>query len=237
MECCKTLGLENKVDSPLSAFNNILVQIGNELNNVYGIDVFATNNCLFLDSSMLLFNCIKILKVDDKICLKFSGYVSEKNIKYIRITLDKFRTLKTIFNKYLFIMNDVRKNYDDSVSVEYINSIIDDIYNDPNVHRKIYLVPLKNKIFENYDKTFDKPVLDKTLEIVLLRYSYIITFVNNGPVYVKYSLIRVLSSDLSESNSIENLRFLEKEVIKSGMLKKDDDLHTFLVKLLIYGEF
>lgn len=238
METCQTLGLINKIDSPVSAFNNILLQINKEISNIYQTDVFKTQNCIFFDDSMLLFGFIKFQKINNEIGFKFTGFITDNLEKYVRITLDNSDKLRNIFNKYLFLLNDVQNNFDKSVSIRYINTIIDDInsFDEKQLVNQYYLIPLKEKIFKNYDN-FKEVERDKTLEVILLKYSYLITFAINGPKQVKFTIFRVLSSDLDESKSLNNIRFLEKEIIKNGLIQKGKQLRIFLTKLLIYGEF
>lgn len=230
METANTLGIGKKVESPLAAFNNFMIDLGKELQDIYNYDVFGTNNCMFEDESILLFGFIRLMRVNNGMGIKFNDVITDDNYKVVKYTLASKSELSSIFFKYLFILNDVRHNYDDSISSKYVENIIEEIQKNDKFEDKVYLIPFKNKIFKNYDK------IDPLLEKLFTRYTYVLNVKHNGPIQYRWKLIRLLSSELNESYSLENIRPLEKEIIREGLVQKEN-IYQFMVKLMYYGEF
>lgn len=241
MESCNTLNIGSemyhKIESPLAAFNNFMIDLGEELKELFDEDLFESNNVLFDDENICLFGFIKILRRNkSEIDLKITGLVNKKRSEKLKIVLDNFNTITGIFYKYLFILNDVRSNYDDSISSKYVEKIYEDIIKLDNekLSNKIYLVPYQNKIFRNYDGTNKN--IDPSLDSLLKRYTYVINFLKLGYKKYQWNLIKIFSTDLNESYSIENIRPLDKEYLQQGEVS-GDDLYQFLIKLMYYGEF
>lgn len=230
METVNTLGIGKRVESPMAAFNNFMIDLGKELQDIYKYDVFGTNNCMFEDESILLFGFVKLMRVNNIMGIKFNDVITDDNYKIVERTLSSKNELSSIFFNYLFILNDIRHNYDDSISSKYVENIIKEIRETDKFEDKIYLVPYKNKIFRNYDK------IDPSLEKLFTRYTYVLNVRNNGPIQYRWKLIRLLSSELNESYSIENIRPLEKEIIREGLIQKEN-IYQFMVKLMYYGDF
>lgn len=232
-----------KIEAPISAFNNLLIQISDRLEDIYiskntnelclgkkrTKNALFINQLLFEEKCITIFGSIKILLVNNEICFKFHGTYDSKKIHLVRKTFENVNELKQIFQHYLFIISSISNNLDDSVSQKYVDSIFEQINLgtvDPN---KMFLIPHKNKIKHLYDES--NPVLDKLYN----RYSYIVKFRRNDRTF-NAKLIRALSSELNESKSMDNVRFEDVEQIKEVTLPIND-LQKFLIDLFYYGNF
>lgn len=230
MDSFNTLKIGEKIDSPMSAFNNFIIELGNEISNIYDVDVYKTNNCVFYNDNILLFGFIKLIQKGNEIILKLTSEVNNKKFGLVRKTLDNFDKLSSIAFRYLFILNDIQKNYDDSVSAKYVEDFYNKVINLHKCQSCHCLVPFKNKILKCYDKD-SKEILSKLYN----KFSYILEVYYKENNYFKCNLVKVLSSDLNESNSIENIRPLEKEILNSNVISKEN-IYKFLTNLMYYGE-
>lgn len=223
------LNCVEKIDSPLSIFNNIMLEIGKELSDIYNYDLFDTNNCIFDNESMLLFGFIKFTKYENNdISVQFKKKLTINDFELVNTTIENWKDIKPIIYRYFLMYETITENLDSSVNIEYVHSILNDIRKS-NLNSKIYLIPYKNKIFRNFDDCNDK-----TLENIFCKFSYVLNLMKTTKDYLKFNIIRVLSSDLSESNSIESIRPLEKDYIYEGTVKTKN-VGKFLKNLMIYG--
>jgi hypothetical protein len=218
-----------KIESPLSAFNNILNQIVNKLLLLYDKkqnDVDFVNSLLFEENAITILGKIKIVYKQEKIGLKFLGIFD--NYDLIHKTLKNELELKQIFQHYLFTISSLTNNFDSSISQKYVDNIIEQVQK-PDYDKNIYyVIPYKNKIKHLYD------VNDKLFENLYTKYSYVLKLDSNRLTF-SYNLLRVLSTDLNESKSLENLRFEDIEVLKTDTLPINR-LSNFLTDLFYYGE-
>lgn len=218
-----------KIDSPLSAFNNVLNQIVNKLLKIYDKnqnDIDFVNSLLFEENAITILGKIKFVYKHEKICLKFLGIFDNYDLIYK--TLKNDLELKQIFQHYLFTISSLTNNFDSSISQKYIDNIIEQIQK-PNYDKNIYyIIPYKNKIKHLYDSK------DKLFENLYNKYSYVLKIDSNRLTF-SYNLLRVLSSELNESKSLENLRFEDIEVLKNDTLPINR-LSIFLTDLFYYGE-
>jgi len=220
------------IASPLSSFNNFIVKISDEVNEIFYPDsennyMLNNNQIIFEDFSMTIFNFIKIYYENSEILFKFTCGLNDEKMDIVEHYIENKQELIAIFKKYLFIISEVAQNYDDDISQKYVKTIFDKVRKISG-DSEMFLLPYKNKINHLFDAN------DETLRKLYHKFSYGVVFTNNK-TKVNYKLLRVLSSDLDESKSIENIRFLEKETIKSGTISMCS-LNQFLIKLYYYGE-
>ena len=238
--------LYKRIESPLSAFNNVINQLTEKLQAIYTdgescknfsyLKKYANQNflsqLLFENKSITVFGCIKIMLVEEDIVFKFNGNFSSPKLDMIQKTIEHKYELKQIMQQYLYIVDSVSNNYDASISHRYIESIYDSLMNESSKNKNInqmFLVPYKNKIKHLYDCD------DKCLEKLFNRYTYVIKFSRKSNSSFNYKLNRVLSSELDESKSIENIRFEDVETLREDTLPIEK-LNNFLVNLYYYGE-
>ena len=151
------------------------------------------------------------------------------DLSLIQKTIDNQKELYSLFQYYLFIVNSMENNnFDDSVSLKFINSLYEQLMNKKIDNNQYFLLPYKNKIKHLYDNK------DKTLDNLYNRFSYLIKFDINRNM-IRYSICRCLSSENKETFSIENLRFEDIEIINSSNISYND-LQMFLTNLFYYGE-
>lgn len=218
-----------KIESPISAFNNIIYQFIVELNEIFEIESSdinnqKTSNFIFDNNSIIFFERIKVFYLNNKMQLMLLTPIHEKKMYILRTITNRFSDIANILYRYLYMLNSITNNYDLSISNGYINSIISDIKN-KTYKDKYYSIPYKNKIFNEVET-------DKTVENLYNKFTYLLEF-NNIDGNLQYNIVRCLSSDLDESKSIHNIKFLEKEKIANGIVS---DIRKFLIKLMRYGE-
>lgn len=218
-----------KIESPISAFNNIIYQFIVELNEIFEIESSdinnqKTSNFIFDNNSIIFFERIKVFYLNNKMQLMLLTPIHEKKMYILRTITNRFSDIANILYRYLYMLNSITNNYDLSISNGYINSIISDIKN-KTYKDKYYSIQYKNKIFNEVET-------DKTVENLYNKFTYLLEF-NNIDGNLQYNIVRCLSSDLDESKSIHNIKFLEKEKIANGIVS---DIRKFLIKLMRYGE-
>lgn len=219
-----------RIDSPLSAFNNIMIDISKQLEKIYLDDsnknIDFINNLIFENTSITICGTVKIMYLETikKFTIKFLGCYDSNNIDIVKITVDNTPTLFSILQYYMFMVSTFSGNIDLSISQAFIDSIYESILRKEN---KTYLIPYKNKIKHLYDSN------DNTLDKLYNRFSYMITFVNNEK-RIKYSLKRVLSSELNESKCLDNIRFEDCETLLTNSID-NCYLQKFLIDLFYYG--
>ena len=216
------------IDSPLSAFNNFILNIGEDLNKIFGTNLYAENNVLFDNDGILLFGYIRLSLKNNEFVFKINTEINKYNKDNIRVLFDNYYSLETILYKYLFTLNLVTNNFDDSISYRYLDLLVDECFKLDKDNNKYYLIPYKNKI--------SKLRNDTTLQNLLNRYSYLLEVRCNGPKQFEVLLLRVLSSELNQNNSIDNVKFLEKEIIRKSIITKEY-FPKFINDLMIYGEY
>lgn len=216
------------IDSPLSAFNNFILNIGEDLNKIFGTNLYAENNVLFDNDGILLFGSIRLALKNNEFVFKINTEINKYNKDNIRLLFDNYYSLETILYKYLFTLNLVTNNFDDSISYRYLDLLVDECFKLDKDNNKYYLIPYKNKI--------SKLQNDTTLQNLLNRYSYLLEVRCNGPKQFEVLLLRVLSSELNQNNSIDNVKFLEKEIIRKSIITKEY-FPKFINDLMIYGEY
>ena len=122
MSALKTL-IGEKIESPLSAFNNFMIDISKEFDNIFYPNAKKTNQLLiknqilFEDKTITLFNFIKIIYSNEKFVYQFCGLIDSHRGDLIKICLENQTKIFQIFQKYLFIYNDIRSNYDETISL------------------------------------------------------------------------------------------------------------------------
>jgi hypothetical protein len=229
-----------EIDSPLSAFNNFQLQISDKLNDVvYGpYSKIAKSNQLNL-KSQLIFNSDSIVIMGFvKLCLDRNDMkmqmlkaLDKEELEVVTALQRNFIVVETCFFQYIQMYNRIAIGYND-VPNALIRNIINMI-EQPRHHDKLidscFLLPFKSKVggkLENDAQIF--------MNKMYSRFEYIIKFKPLTKATCQYSIYRVQSSDLNESRSVENTRYLEKDVLHTDTLKVDD-AERFVVNLFCYG--
>jgi hypothetical protein len=228
-----TPGVGKKIESPLSAFNNLLIQISDKIELIYfpkkkEKNISFINKLLFEEKSITIFGNIKIIFEKNEIGLKFCGFFTDTSL--IKITLENQAELFQIFQNYLYIIDSLTMNFDDSISQKHVESLFNQIKSGKVDSNQFFILPYKNKINHLYDSSKN----DKSLEKLFNRFSYVIKFNVENKQTFQYKFYRVLSTNLNESKSLENIRFEDIELLKENNVSFSK-LQHFLVDLFYYG--
>lgn len=217
-----------KIQAPVAAFNNFILEIGKEFQQIFGEDLYAENNVMFDNTGIILFGVFRLWCDKNSIQLKINTSINHSNIEQLNKILSNLNALEGIIYKYLFTLNQIAENIDDSVSYKYCETIVSECLSLQKNNDKTYLIPYRNKIYNLFDK-------DETIQNIFNRYTYVLNVRSNGPKQVEVKMVRLLSSELSQ-NSVDNIKILEKEIIRKCLLTKNY-FPKFINKLMFYGEF
>jgi hypothetical protein len=233
-----------EIKSPLNNYHNIILKISNQINEIFDDNfvnlsfkseiekaktnkLLSGNRIIFTNNSICLFSFAEIKFVDDNFILYIKdGIVSENNLGILQKIFDNYNTLKMLFTEYYYVVQVVLNNYDASIAYKMVNTIYNTLVRHKSFSEISFLLPYKEKI-EKYDKT---------LVNLYSKFEYVISFLYKTNNYFSYSVKRVVSSELSVTNSIDNLNYLEKETIKEGSVHINE-LEDFLKNIYFYGRF
>lgn len=242
--------LTNFNDSPLIIAQKILKNISENLSLVFyqNKDTLVLNNeILFQDKSIVLFGFIKLIlfkpsedSKDFELRLRFIGDVNPLTAGiYINIALREQTILYQELVNYCFLMEFFNEKFDDSINIEMINQVSEQIINSIGsggncLSSKYWLIPYQNKIERNYDKS--EPIKNSN---IWNKYSYILRIkirkAPNQKDVIYYQIWKVYDNNLDKSKSIENLRFLEEDLIVENVLDRNK-IFKFVYNLFYYGE-
>ena len=238
------------IEPPISAFNNIISDITQIISDIIFKRNFNNQSELRMFTALKhghnltnLFNLAKedkIFFVDDSIMILgfFKLYLHDNNmlVKVLKpgLTWEELSILSAIYNnydlitqqffRYIMMFNRITKNFDD-VPTELINQIIKTIKS-KKVPTCSYLLPFKNKLTKNDVETnWD----------LYKNYEFVITFkLDKSKNRFSYSIIKVLSDEVKMSNSLEQIRYTEKDLIKTDTINFLDT-EEFITQLFCYG--
>lgn len=220
-----------EIESPLSAFNNFILEISNELSTIFypkeKENILLKNNKIFFEDKVInLFGFIKIENENENFFFRFNGKINETKMELIHICYKNKCSIFQIYQKYLHLYSMINSNYDNEISHKYVEMVYNKILKKHTT--EIFLIPYKNKIYRTFDT-------EKTYLFNLMnKFQYGIEFTKENS-FVNYNIIRLLSSDLNESKSIENIRFFEKEYIHTDKIKSEN-LKETLINIFYYGK-
>lgn len=239
--------LANFNDSPLIICQKIIKDISENISQIYYSDkdaIVINNEIIFQDKSILLFGFMQLKLVKPKadvdfteIRIKFIGDVDiTKYAQIIEITVKERNMLYQELLNYCFLMEFFNKKFDDSITIDMVKQVssqIENIYRSGINTNKYWLIPYQNKIERLYDKS--QPIKNAD---IWNKYSYILKVKirkESKPV-MYYQLWKVYDNNLDKSKSIENLRFLEEDLLMEYVLPQDK-IYKFIYNLFYYGEF
>jgi hypothetical protein len=230
---------------PINNYHNIILRISNQINELFDdsfiSDSFKSeiaksktnklllnNHLIYTNDSIILFNLVEIKSFnDDTIIYIKDGIINNNNYELILRVMKYYDELKLLFNQYYYIVNVLMNNYDTTISLKIVNTIYRTVlksYDRDNV----FLLPYKSKIKKLVDN-------DKTIENLYNKFEYIIVFKRKVNNYIEYSIQRVLSSEKSITKNIDNLNYLEKEILLNGSIMVNS-FEEFLKNLYFYGK-
>lgn len=217
-----------KIDSPISAFNNILVKITSDIQKIYlpkekDNQASFINKLIFRNDSIIILNKIEIKFIKNEFNFKFHGNFDINSLTNIQISFENKEKLEEILLFYLFTIRKITNNLDFALQETFVKNIENEILRGVESQ---YIIP--------YDKKIGK-LYDKTLINIMNRYSYVLKASLKPDEKISYKLCRVESNNLSQSKSLENIRYENIEVIKEGLIS-NKNLAEFIHYLFYYGE-
>jgi hypothetical protein len=230
-----------EIESPLSAFNNFQLQISDRLNDViYGpySRVAAPNqlniksDLIFNSDSIIIMGFVKLMVERNEMLVHALKPMGPEEMKIMQSINRNMLEVETCFFQYLQMYNRVCLGYND-VPNQLIRNIVNMIEK-PKYHdlltNSYFLIPYKSKIggkLENQQVFMQK---------MYNRFEYIIKFSQNNSVSFNYTIFKVLSSDLNENRSLDNVRFLEYDKLYGSVVRMED-AEKFVINLFCYGNF
>jgi len=236
-----------EVESPLSAFNNIQIQITNDLSNaIYGSEVLSkipnqlniSSNIIFEDGTITLLGILKLILHKNEMLVKVLKPLNQQELTILGKVNEAHGIISASFYQYLQMYRRIAFGYDD-VPTQLINTIVNGIETKTIKSDKKFLIPFKNKVGTKLTEE-QEGVEDKTMYIenflcnIYNRYEYVIQFEIESKTNFIYKISKVLSSELNENKSLENIRFLEQDVLKTDTIHIRD-AEKFVVSLFCYG--
>jgi hypothetical protein len=241
-------------DTPITTYNNLLVKICDKLNQIYyggnsrnsrkgtkdvENQLILQSRIIFENNTIKLFGFMIIGYSTDLLTqgvkLKFIGDITKEKFQIIQKTLANINDIQTMIFDYVFTQNYLFNKYDDSVTHNQIMNIYNQIKSGKYLYKNnevsqaigIFLVPYKNKLrIDNNPDLFG----------LLTKFDYGIEFIPITARQYRYNLKMLVSQELDESKSIQNLRYKEINTIKTGIVDVND-LMDFLQNLFYFGEF
>ena len=225
--------LYKEIESPLSAFNNIQLDIANTLNEIiYGEktkvnQLTLKSHIIFESDSIAIMGFMRFIQHKDELFIKILKPINKYELDILTLINKNLPEVNKCFFRYIQMYNKIASGYDD-VPQQLINIITKSIINN-NFDDTQYLIPYKNKIGKNLFKKENS-----FMESIFHRYEYIIKFSNDSKLYFNYKIFKVLSSELNENKSLENVRYWENDMLKTGTVTKID-AEKFIINLFCYG--
>ena len=198
----------------------------------------------------MLLDFIKLILHKNELLIKILKPLNQEELEIINNLHNNYELLSMNFFQYIQMYNNIAKNYDD-VPTKLIETITKFIVEQNLDENNCFLIPFKNKIGIKYDTYLNddiiqninvndekilSPIKNQYFNNVFNRYQYVIKFNFPNKTIFEYRIYKVLSSELNESkNLLENIKYLEQDMIKKGTLKKHQ-ANIFVNKLFCYGE-
>lgn len=232
-----------EIESPLSVFNNIQLQIAQTLSEVFYpgmnkkvIQLLAKNQLFFMNKCILIMNKFRLQQSSDGFMeIKILCSPKKNDLELLTSIHNNYEHVTAAFNQYIIMYNRIVENYQE-VPYELIQTILKGIHNhDDVVLDKYYLLPVKEKInrimFEGKNYSEDEK---KLLSSMYGRYDFCVKF-SLCKGYLNYKIVKLLSSILNENNSLENIRFEDVEIIKTDNIPLMR-ANEFVYQLFNYSE-
>lgn len=212
-----------KLIMPIEKFNRFLKTIGSELEEVFeDSNIYMNNRVIFDNTGILLYETFQLGIENEELFVKCLNQIDSENKCYLECIIKHFKKLENILVRYLFVLKETSKNYNDSVSFKKIEALYENCLNlEVGEYGKQgkplkYQLNFKQKIYERY--------LSKTIQNVFERFNYLLEIYRNGPKMFDCRLLQ------------KNESLQEKSVINKSLVPIDY-LQTFLINIMIYGEF
>jgi hypothetical protein len=228
-----------EIESPLSAFNNFQLQISDKLNDVvYGPysrikspnQLNIKSDLIFNSDSIIVMGFLKLFLDRNEMRVQAVRSMGHEEMKIMEAVNKNFPVVETCFFQYIQMYNRIALSYNDvpnALMRNIVNMIERPKYHDL-LEQSYFLIPYKSKVG---GKVEGEQVF---LQKLYGRFEYIIKFKQANSVSFTYSIYKVLSSDLNENRSLENVRFLENDLVHQSTMRMED-AEKFVMNLFCYG--
>lgn len=225
-----------QIESPLIVFNNIQLDITEKINTiVFGkskVNKLNLNSLIiFDDKTITLFGNFKLLNNKNELYIKVLKPLNKSDLEILSKLYNNFDEICLCFSNYLQMYERIANGYDGTVSVNHVNNIVLSIKKMKTLDENVrFLIPFKSKINDLVKEN------GYILQALLKKYEYIIKFYHTGKSQdIAYYIYQVEASCLDENKSIENCRYLGKDLMISGKIK-NFYIETFVKDLFFYGQ-
>lgn len=213
---------QQQIETPLYSFNNIILKIVRDFEKEFNISNLS--ECIiFNNDSMSLFGWVNIFNHNGIIKLQINKDLDSRDFTIVNLIYSKYEFVVRQFSIYLMMYNRIAKECDE-VPFQLVENVINDVTS-KKFHDKKYLLPFKDKLSE----------LDKELNIYN-KYELFLSFHKTTyPNILNVRVKKYMSSDLDESVSINNLKYLDVDTIFEKHVNMVD-MTTFIKNLYFYGK-
>ena len=201
-----------KLVAPIEKFNRFLKTIGSELEEVFeDCNIYTNNRVIFDNNGILLYETFQLGIENNELFVKCLNRIDSENKCYLECIVKHFKKLENILVRYLFVLKETSKNYDTSISFKEIETLYEDCLN------------LETGDYLKHQLNFEQKInSNKTIRRIFERFKYSLEIYRNGPKMFDCRLIQMFG--------------IEKSVINKSLVPIDY-LQTFLINIMIYGEF
>lgn len=245
----------NKIESPLVLFNNIQLNITNQLDEIFYPEfhtgcksgqsfknhivarLVLKNQLLFENKSITLFNCFKLCTSSSKMYVKVLKPLDIDLMRVAGLMNENFGKIEFLFFQYVSMLEKISKNYDDSISTKFVETLIINLANNKSeAYGQYFQIPHKMKIRKLYDSPGMDESMKRLINNIFGKYDYAIKFHKEYPTSstIKFSIVRLLCSSLPENLNLDCLKFDEIDVISSGTFPSEN-VQSFVSELMYYG--
>ena len=244
-----------RIESPLVLFNNIQMNIteqfdeifypefhtgcksGQSFKNTNVAKLVIKNQILFENKSITLFNCFKLVCASSKMYVKVLKPLDAELLKLLGLLSSNEGKIDFLFFQYVSMLEKISKNYDDTISTKFVETLIINLANNrPEAFDKYFQIPHKMKIRRLYDSPEMEETMKRLMDNIFGRYDYAIKFHKEYPTSstIKFSIVKLLCARLPENLNLESLKFDEIDVISSGTFPSEN-VQSFVSELMYYG--
>lgn len=220
--------MENHIQAPICNFNNIMIEISSNLHKtIFDIDISKLNNLdnvIFTDRSIVMFNLIKLFYHDDEMYLRILRPIQKNELTFLANIEKHFFDVHLNFMRYIQMYNKIVMGYD-AVPIALVDQIIQYIQKQDFQKGMNFSVPYKNKILKNC----------KNVDNDIYNFELIIKFNDFDGKHFHYKIEKVYSSGLNQNNSLNNLKYIEKEKLCDGEISYHN-ASDFVKNLFYYGQ-
>jgi hypothetical protein len=214
-------------DYPLQVYNVFISELFDEACIILEMDkkFMLDNNLLIFDNDgIVLFKFVRLrLHADGELLMDFvEGTVKQFYFRFVSKVLNNAPRLNNLVFKYRYLMDKIKGKFNGALVADYIKMIELELkklspYGSDNTSRK-YII--------NCEKYIKNNILCKHHN-----YTYAIQFYYDKR-FIRFNLCCLKGADIDEDKS----RFGEVDIICTGLIEDNNDIHTLLINLFYNGD-